>query len=824
MQASSSPAKEHGMLGKALQYATLTCICILSFSIRLFSVVKYESVIHEFDPYFNYRVTQFLTTQGFYDMWNWFDDRTWYPLGRGIGGTTYPGLIFTAGSIYRVLHALNIPIHIQEVCVFTAPLFSALCALACYGLVREVRGTGAGMLASAFVGMVPSYISRSVAGSYDNEGVAIFALVNVFFLFVKARVQVAQATEQGQRVAACPIPIRLHRVILHTKHKENVPPLQHACIQYSILASRQHSYVQCSMLASSTAFLRPVQYACVQCSMLASSAACLRPAQHACVQCSMLASSAAFLRPVQHFRVQCSILASSAACLRPVQHSCLLPLVVAGVLDREPFRIYCGFLAAPAIDLSNTVVIKSPPMATLCQIWDGSLQHGHAASIPVISFNAVLMSKHFASIPVIGFNAVLMSEHFGAFLAFVVLHAAMLVRYVHAMLPPHALRVVLASLLTVTGAVLAAGLAAVAGYVLNSPTYGWTGRSLSLLDPTYASRFIPIIASVSEHQPPSWTFYIMDLFVLVLFVPAGLVACLKKRSDASVFLVLYGVTALYFSGVMVRLMLVLAPISCCLAAVAISDLLYACANSIKYRAQKRMETVMVPLVPRHLPTSVGLNGMKYVFDDFREAYSWLRHNTHPDAKIASWWDYGYQTSAMSNRTVIVDNNTWNNTHIATVGRAMSSSEYKGWKIYRSLDVDYVLVVFGGVVGYPSDDINKFLWMVRIGGGVYPDIVESDYLAGGTDYRIDAAGTKTMHSSLMYRLCYHEFADESQMSFGQRGYDRVRGTVIGKTNIKLQYFEEVFTSQHWMMRIYRVRDAPVRTPSKRAKDLKAKAKA
>ncbi|KAF5838754.1 hypothetical protein DUNSADRAFT_2297 [Dunaliella salina] len=218
------------------------------------------------------------------------------------------------------------------------------------------------------------------------------------------------------------------------------------------------------------------------------------------------------------------------------------------------------------------------------------------------------------------------------------------------------------------------------------------------------------------------------------------------------------------------------------------------------------------------------NGMKYVFDDFREAYSWLRHNTHPDAKIASWWDYGYQTSAMSNRTVIVDNNTWNNTHIATVGRAMSSSEYKGWKIYRSLDVDYVLVVFGGVVGYPSDDINKFLWMVRIGGGVYPDIVESDYLAGGTDYRIDAAGTKTMHSSLMYRLCYHEFADESQMSFGQRGYDRVRGTVIGKTNIKLQYFEEVFTSQHWMMRIYRVRDAPVRTPSKRAKDLKAKAKA
>lgn len=54
-----------------------------------------------------------------------------------------------------------------------------------------------------------------------------------------------------------------------------------------------------------------------------------------------------------------------------------------------------------------------------------------------------------------------------------------------------------------------------------------------------------------------------------------------------------------------------------------------------------------------------------MFDDFREAYSWLSHNVPADAKVASWWDYGYQTTAMANRTVIVDNNTWNNTHIAT---------------------------------------------------------------------------------------------------------------------------------------------------------------
>jgi dolichyl-diphosphooligosaccharide---protein glycosyltransferase len=67
----------------------------------------------------------------------------------------------------------------------------------------------------------------------------------------------------------------------------------------------------------------------------------------------------------------------------------------------------------------------------------------------------------------------------------------------------------------------------------------------------------------------------------------------------------------------------------------------------------------------------GHNGGRVIFDDYREAYYWLRQNTPPDANIMSWWDYGYQITAMGNRTDIVDNNTWNNTHIVTVGRNFS---------------------------------------------------------------------------------------------------------------------------------------------------------
>lgn len=50
---------------------------------------------------------------------------------------------------------------------------------------------------------------------------------------------------------------------------------------------------------------------------------------------------------------------------------------------------------------------------------------------------------------------------------------------------------------------------------------------------------------------------------------------------------------------------------------------------------------------------------------------------------------------------------------------MASTEPEAYKIMTSLDVDYVLVIFGGVIGYSGDDINKFLWMVRIAEGEHP---------------------------------------------------------------------------------------------------------
>ena len=63
-------------------------------------------------------------------------------------------------------------------------------------------------------------------------------------------------------------------------------------------------------------------------------------------------------------------------------------------------------------------------------------------------------------------------------------------------------------------------------------------------------------------------------------------------------------------------------------------------------------------------------GTTVLVDDYREAYTWIKENTPEDSRILAWWDYGYQISAIANRTTIADGNTWNHEHIALLGKTL----------------------------------------------------------------------------------------------------------------------------------------------------------
>ena len=77
-----------------------------------------------------------------------------------------------------------------------------------------------------------------------------------------------------------------------------------------------------------------------------------------------------------------------------------------------------------------------------------------------------------------------------------------------------------------------------------------------------------------------------------------------------------------------------------------------------------------------------------------------------------------------------------------------------------------------ILGYSGDDINKFLWMVRIAEGSFSqflantkilinsgehpnEIKEANYMSKHGHYTVDGDVSKTMKNSLMYKLSYHE---------------------------------------------------------------------
>ena len=77
---------------------------------------------------------------------------------------------------------------------------------------------------------------------------------------------------------------------------------------------------------------------------------------------------------------------------------------------------------------------------------------------------------------------------------------------------------------------------------------------------------------MSEHQPTTWFSFFFDLHILACVFPVGLWYCIKNVNDERVFIILYAVSAVYFAGVMVRLMLTLTPCVCVLSAIAFSTL------------------------------------------------------------------------------------------------------------------------------------------------------------------------------------------------------------------------------------------------------------
>jgi dolichyl-diphosphooligosaccharide--protein glycosyltransferase len=119
-------------------------------------------------------------------------------------------------------------------------------------------------------------------------------------------------------------------------------------------------------------------------------------------------------------------------------------------------------------------------------------------------------------IPFVGFQPVRTSEHMLAAGVFALLQAYAFIEYLYAKLPRAGdLKQLFFGLMIVIGLFVFAVvvLLTYAGYI--AP---WSGRFYSLWDTNYAKIHIPIIASVSEHQPTTWTSFFFGMIIEKSFI------------------------------------------------------------------------------------------------------------------------------------------------------------------------------------------------------------------------------------------------------------------------------------------------------------------
>ena len=158
-----------------------------AYDIRLFAIQNYGLVIHEFDPWFNYRATEYLAQHGWKKFFTWYDHRSWYPLGRPVGTTIYPGMQIAAVGIWNTLNYFGIDMSLNDVCCYIPVWFGVAATVLLGFLAKECTGnTDVGIIAAVIMSMIPAHLMRSVGGGFDNESVAITAMMATFFLWTRS--------------------------------------------------------------------------------------------------------------------------------------------------------------------------------------------------------------------------------------------------------------------------------------------------------------------------------------------------------------------------------------------------------------------------------------------------------------------------------------------------------------------------------------------------------------------------------------------------------------------------------------------------------------
>jgi len=291
-------------------------------------------------------------------------------------------------------------------------------------------------------------------------------------------------------------------------------------------------------------------------------------------------------------------------------------------------------------------------------------------------------------------------------------------------------------------------------------------RYLSAIDPLARSSSA-LVQSVAEHAVPTGEDYFTSYALLLAFGTAGALVALRRRNAPTVYALVIGLTALYFSAAFSRLLVYSSIALGLLAGIGFAELAFAIVKPTgpslikkkpSYAARNEMKVVfsvaMIALmaipagtfwIPNPIPCSsagqlfcngaspadsaVSLaNGAtsfsRITFPDWVDTLQWIRQDTPTNAVIVSWWDYGYWITVMGNRTSAADNSTINGSRIAQIGRMFMSNATQAARIAKQIATGpdgkqrpvYVLEFITGSIVPDSSGAQHYILQVPSGTG------------------------------------------------------------------------------------------------------------
>jgi dolichyl-diphosphooligosaccharide--protein glycosyltransferase len=372
---------------------------------------------------------------------------------------------------------------------------------------------------------------------------------------------------------------------------------------------------------------------------------------------------------------------------------------------------------------------------------------------------------------------------------------------------------------------------------------GGLGKFLAVINP-FAREANPLIESVAEHRISGWGSIYYEFGIGIIFFAAGLFFTLRNLDNKNLFLLIFGLTSLYFACSMVRLLVLMAPAFGLLASVGVLGVLKPfntllreppkIVTKAKYGLEhvgKEFSGTAVFLIFLILMTNFAFSpqtgGVPKVYSqayapvtitagslpiapaepvkEWLDLLAWTKSNLDATTVVCSWWDYGYWLALLGNVTSLADNATINGTQIENIGFIFMANETQAMKMLERYDAKYILVFTTLVVGQDSQtqqwgaswagygDEGKWMWMARISGKAHDRFIYTGFIDEKSAWTNEE--TFGEYNSTTNRWEWNDVGKNSTiyklMSWGKQRWCDQNSASIDEYGVQPEYFKEAY---------------------------------